>query len=72
MYYYDVRLLFIFSLCFQVMRAHQQLESPQWLTGGGGNNRLFDFPTQTSGNDWASNLGILSTQHPIYGSLAQQ
>jgi len=55
-----------------VMRAHQQLESPQWLTGGGGNNRLFDFPTQTSGNDWASNLGILSTQHPIYGSLAQQ
>jgi len=56
----------------KVMRAHQQLESPQWLTGGGGNNRLFDFPTQTSGNDWASNLGILSTQHPIYGSLAQQ
>jgi hypothetical protein len=55
----------------KVKNLHQQLESPQWLTGGG-NNRLFDFPTQTSGNDWASNLGIISTQHPIYGSLAQQ
>merc|ERR1712072_899422 len=54
----------------KVMRAHQQLESPHWPNGG--NNRLFDFPTQTSGNDWASNLGIISTQHPIYGSLAQQ
>jgi len=54
----------------KVMRQHQQLESPHWPNGG--NNRLFDFPTQTSGNDWASNLGIISTQHPIYGSLAQQ
>ena len=55
---------------FQVMRAHQQLESPQWLTGGGGNSRLFDFPTVSSGGDWG--VGLISSQHPLYGSLAQQ
>ena len=52
------------------MRAHQQLESPQWLTGGGGNSRLFDFPTVSSGGDWG--VGLISSQHPLYGSLAQQ
>jgi hypothetical protein len=48
----------------------QQLESPQWSIGG--SNRLFDFPTVSSGGDWG--VGLISTNHhnPLHGFLAQQ
>jgi hypothetical protein len=39
-------------------------ESGHWFTG----SRFFDFPPAS--NDWS--LGLITTQHPIYGSLAQQ
>jgi hypothetical protein len=46
----------------KVMRS--QAENNQWFSS----NRLFDFPPAS--NDWS--LGLIPTQHPIYGSLAQQ
>lgn len=47
----------------KIMRS--QVENNQWFNS----SRLFDFPPSSS-NDWS--LGLVPTQHPIYGSLAQQ
>jgi len=46
----------------KIMRS--QADNNQWYTS----SRLFDFPPTS--NDWS--LGLIPTQHPIYGSLAQQ
>ena len=57
---------------FQVLRQQQNESSNSgWM--GAPNNRLFDFPTSPAGSnnmDWS--LGLIPTNHHIFGSLAQQ
>ena len=67
----DLIMTFSVACIFQVLRQQQNESSTGWM--GGPNNRLFEFPASTAGSnnmDWS--LGLIQTNHHIFGSLAQQ